>query len=661
MNQDGTLDTPSRVDSGAALASWVMGNVNRWRTHRDTSFKARWGQYYRLWRGRWMAEDKNKSSERSKLVAPALSQAIEMTVAELEEATFGREPWVDIEDDPNDKAAGADQDVAAIRKQLMYDLKRAKVRSEVSASYLNGALYGALIAKVVVDQDEYIHVGDYQPDADGSGGSREISTLPTVTVRAVSIPADEFVPDPSAECIEDMLGCAHEVIKPKSWLTQMVAKKVYKRAGKIVGSQEAITSESSKYERGDLEATLTGEDGVLITEYHGLVPARLIPRDKTTEIDKALDSADEKSGDDVMVEAIVTIEDKRGLLAAIVNPFDRNDRSIVACPYERVPGRFFGRSVAEKGFNPQKALDAELRARMDALALISNPMMGADITKLPRGFDFSVRPGKVWLTNGSPKDVLEPVQFQGLDGNTFNQSSEMERMVQMGTGAMDTATPIAGNGRNETATGTSLIVGSFVKRAKRSKAYTDENFLEPLIQKIVWRYMQYDPKRYPKDVEFRCVGTLGLVARELEQAQLTQMLGVVPQGSAPQWVLIQSIFDSSSSQYKDEMKAAIAQAMQPDPKAQQMAEQMHAAEIAKAQADIADKQASAALKQGQTVLAIAQAQVEAQKPGVEQGKLNIEVQKLYAQLAEIQQYSRQIDVSAIKAHAELLKARKQGE
>ncbi len=58
-----------------------------------------------------------------------------------------------------------------------------------------------------------------------------------------------------------------------------------------------------------------------------------------------------------------------------------NDRPFVSYQNDRVPSKFWGRGVAEKGFNPQKALDAELRARIDALALTTHPMMGLDATR----------------------------------------------------------------------------------------------------------------------------------------------------------------------------------------------------------------------------------------------------------------------------------------
>ena len=47
-----------------------------------------------------------------------------------------------------------------------------------------------------------------------------------------------------------------------------------------------------------------------------------------------------------------------------------------------MPGRFWGRGVCEKGYSSQKALDTELRARIDALALTNAPMIGMDSTRI---------------------------------------------------------------------------------------------------------------------------------------------------------------------------------------------------------------------------------------------------------------------------------------
>ncbi len=646
-----------KVDIDADLVSWVMSRVNRWRQYRDNSFKKRWGEYYRLWRGRWTAQDKNRSSERSRLIAPALSQAIEMTVAEMEEATFGRTQWFDVRDDilaqQNQKTEEIQQ-LTQTRDRLLEDANNAGIPDAVAAAYLNGALYGNGIGKIVLDKKTIRSPGPLKPD-----GTRDISKTEKIVVRLDPIPADEFVPDPAGTTIDEMLGCAHELLKPLAWVGRLQAKGIFKTKNIMPGP--GVDNEI-KSERGDEESNLTKEDSVLITEYHGLVPVRLMPpkKDRNISAVDALLAADEiRSGDETMVEAIVTISNKSDLLRARPNPFWMQDRSIVSYQHEKVPGRFWGRGVAEKGFNPQKALDAELRSRMDALALISNPMMAADITRMPRGFDLRIRPGKLWLTNGDPNKVLIPISFPGLEPATFNQTGDMERMVQMGTGAMDSATPVHMNARNSTATGSSLQQSGFVKRSKRAMANVSRNFLQPLVRKILWRYMQFDSLRYPVDVDFQVMGTLGIVARELEQNQLTQMLGVVEAGSPPQLVLIKAIFDNSSSPYKAQVNAAVDKMLE-GPTEEEQARQkfIEQLEMAAMQADLENKQFENKKLMAEVFLLIAKAQSEEIKTEFEGADLSLKVQELFLELDKLAELHRQNDAALINAQANFIKAQK---
>ena len=82
------------------------------------------------------------------------------------------------------------------------------------------------------------------------------------------------------------------------------------------------------------------------------------------------------------------------------------DRGFVAYQHDLVPDSFWGRGIAEKGYNAQKALDADLRSRIDAMAMIVHPMMAADSSRLPRGQKLSVSPGRMLLTQGNPNDVF---------------------------------------------------------------------------------------------------------------------------------------------------------------------------------------------------------------------------------------------------------------
>lgn len=582
-----------------------------------------------------------------------------MTVAEMEEATFGREQWFDVRDDVLSAQAGdteATKQLTSTRDLLLDDANKQGVPDAIASSYLNGALYGNGIAKIVMDKQITRVPGSVDPLT----GTRSPPTNQEQwVVKLDPIPADEFVPDPSGSNIDEMMGCAHELLKPTAWVNRLQSRGVFLKKAKV-NSGDGMDSQI-KQERQDLEGGLHKEDTVLITEYHGLIPARLLPPKQTranNPLDALLDAEEIQSGDETMVEAIVTISNKSELLRARANPFWRQDRSIVAYQHEKVPGRFWGRGVAEKGFNPQKALDAELRSRMDALALISNPMMAADITRMPRGFDLRIRPGKLWLTNGSPKDVIQPVVFQGLDPNTFNQTGEMERMVQMGTGAMDSATPIRNNERNSTATGSSLQQAGFVKRSKRAMANVSRNFLQVIVQKMLWRYMQFDSKRYPIDVDFRVMGTLGIVARELEQNQLTQMLGVVEAGSPPHLVLIKAIFDNSSSPYKAQINAAVDQMLQgPSEEEQQEQQILKQMELAKLQTELQQAAFTNEKIQSETILNLAKAQSQKFEDESENVNLQLAIQKTMKEFGELQELRRQNDAALMNAQANILKAR----
>mgnify|MGYP003333525626 FL=1 len=76
------LDT-SKLSADQQLAGWVMGKVNPWEDHRNRGYARRWKEYWRMWRGLWHSDDKTRKSERSRLIAPALAQAIESSAAEI--------------------------------------------------------------------------------------------------------------------------------------------------------------------------------------------------------------------------------------------------------------------------------------------------------------------------------------------------------------------------------------------------------------------------------------------------------------------------------------------------------------------------------------------------------------------------------------------------
>ena len=509
--------------TASSLVAYCVARIRNGRDARDRKYEDRWKEYTRLSRGFYTDKDANTDSERSKLISPALQQAVEMTVAEMEEATFNRTAWFDITDDIADEDK---EDAIEIRNRLLEDFEIDGVADGISKTFLMGATYGTGIAKINVLKKSIATI------VNGKRVERMRVGLSLEAIRP-----DQFIIDPSALNVDEAEFVAHEMIKPYWGIKRKQANGTYRK-----GEVSMYNGEKQDVEGTSRHNSSQAQDrSVLVTEYFGLVPARLIPG--------------AKSRGDGMVEAIVVIANESTLLRAVESPFTMKDRPIIAYQHDTVVGEFWGRGVCEKGYNPQKALDAELRARIDALALISAPMMGVDITKVPRNADGRVRPGKTVFTRGRPSEIYEPLSFgnPSILAHTFQQTGDLERMVQMGTGAMDSATPVGINSRNETASGMSQLQAGFIKRSKRTMQNLERQFLDPLIKKALWRMMQFDPGRYPADFEFTTNATMGIMAKEVENAQLINMLGFVPPDSPAHPILIQAIFDNSASANKKEL------------------------------------------------------------------------------------------------------------
>lgn len=623
-HNDGKKPMEGMTPGKSALVSWVMDRVKHGRDVRDADYGDLWKEFTRIWRGFYTDKDRTTDSERSKLISPASQQAVEMTASEMEEATFGRTAWIDIVDDIQDQNK---DDAVAYRDQLLEDFELAGVPEGITDVYLLGCVYGTGIAKMNVKLEK-------QKNFQGA-----IEEKFMVTVEAVR--PDEFVIDPSATSVDEALFVAHEMVKPKHTIKEKQAAGMY-RPGPVEsysGSQKGSTTGLND------NSVDPRDDGVLITEYYGKVPAYLIPGGK------------EEAG---MIEAIVTIANESTVLRAVKSPYRMKDRPIVAYQHDVVPGQFWGRGVIEKGYNPQKALDAELRARIDGLALMTAPMMGADITRMPRNPDLRTRPGKFFLTRGRPSEIVEPVAFNapGLQA-TFQNAGDLERMVQMATGAMDSAIPIGQNRRNETSSGMSMMQSGFLKRSKRTMRRV-EKFLDRLVTKSLWRYMQFDKMRYPQDAKFTVNSTMGMMAREVENQQLVQMLGFVPPESPAHGLIIQALFENTNSAEKDVLKAAIQEMNKPPSEEQiQRQQQIEALQLRLATAEANKEEALAKKAEAEAQLALAKARHEIIDADLEDDRLEIAAANAATGAEKARQTARQNDIAAAKVAVENKKVNKE--
>ena len=548
------------------LAGWLHTRLDEWRDHRDSNYQSKWDEYYRLWRGIWQASDRTRTSEKSQLISPALQQAVESSVAEIEEATFGRGKWFDIKDDMLDQDP---RDAEYVRNLLQEDLESTGCKDALCEVFLNGAIYGTGIGKVSVAESTWRYPVEV-PIEGTMVSERILQEDNVIDVKVEAISPKEFLIDPSAVNIDEALGVAHEVVKPRHSIIEGIENGTY-RDIPIEGSynQERFDGFDPEQSRAD------ASDQIKITEYWGKVPARFLSEDE--------DMDDFEYNDDELVEAVVTMANDEYILRAERNPFMMEDRPFIYYQHDIVPNKFWGRGICEKGFNAQKALDAEMRARIDSLALTTTPMMAADATRLPRGVRLEVRPGKTVLTNGDPRQAIMPLSLGSTYQNTYTQVQSLQNMIQMGTGSADTQ----GSAERATSAGMSMQQSSAIKRQKRTLMNFQNTFLIPMVNKCLWRKIQFDVDRYPiVDYKFVPYSTMGIMAKELEAQQMVSLLQAIPKDSPAFNIILVSVFQNSSMHNRDQIVQALMQGMQGNPQEDQMKQMAMELQLQQAQADV---------------------------------------------------------------------------
>lgn len=574
---------PSESDKD--LVEFVVSHTDRWRDWRDTNYLNDWLEYERIFRGVWSAEDKTRDSERSRIISPATQQAVETRHAEIVEAIFGNGEYFDIQDDVKD----ADKiDVKALKALMTEDLDKEKIKKYISQVELLAEIYGTGIAEIVMSKKpEKIATTMPMPDGTAAYGVMEKEYT---CIKVNPINPKNFLIDPNATTVEDAMGVAIEKYVSIHKVVEGMEKGIYRKVDIGPAGEDTDlepTQESSQFQ----------DDKVLVLTYYGLAPREYIEQLENEEGEEVVDLFPDDSTADKysdLVECIIVIANGGKLLKAEKNPYMMKDRPVVAYQDDTVPGRFYGRGTVEKAYNMQKAIDAQLRAHMDSLALTTAPMVAMDATRLPRGAKFEVKPGKAILTNGNPSEILFPFKFGTTDNGNVAASQNFERLLLQATGTMDANGQPTVNTRDGAAQ-MSMSVAGIIKKYKRTLMNFQEDFMVPLIQKAAWRFMQFEPERYPTvDLTFMPTATLGIVAREYEQAQLIALLQTLGPDTPVLPMILRGIVENSSLSNKAEMVQKLEEMMQPDPQQQEIQQATIQLTAQKAQAEIKVLESTAA-------------------------------------------------------------------
>ena len=584
ISKDSPFEEPTEAER--ELTSWIVDHTERWRDHRDANYMSAWEEYERIFRGQWAAEDKQRESERSRIISPASQQAVETRHAEIMEAIFGQGEFFDITDDVKD-VDGNPLDVEQIKIQLHEDFKRDKIKKSVDHIELMAEIYGTGIGEIIVKTEkEYIPATQAIPGVAGAAAIG-VQEKDRVAVKIKPINPKNFLIDPNADSVDDALGVAIEKYVSIHKVVAGIESGIYKKVD--------ITPQ---YDDSSLEATQDlrnfEDDKVKLLTYYGLVPKEYLTEGEEEEYEEIFSEGSVADEHCNLVEAIVVIANDSVLLKAEANPYMMKDRPVIAYQDDTVPGRFWGRGTMEKAYNMQKAIDGQLRAQMDSMALTTAPMIAMDATRLPRGAKFEIKPGKAILTNGSPSEILYPFKFGQTDGSAAVAAQNFERMLLQATGTVDSAGMPSNVPRDAGAGGMSMAMAGIIKKYKRTLSNFQEDFMIPFINKAAFRYMQFDSERYPSvDMTFVPTATLGILAREFEQQQMIGLLQTLGPNTPVLPLILKGILQNSSLSNRGALMQALDQMSQPNPEAQQAAQQQQMAQMQLAQAQVADLQSKA--------------------------------------------------------------------
>jgi hypothetical protein len=194
--------------------------------------------------------------------------------------------------------------------------------------------------------------------------------------------------------------------------------------------------------------------------------------------------------------------------------------------YEKDETSFFGEGAATVMSDPQKLVNASVRAMLDNAAISTGPQLEINQELLLDGEDVTdVHPFRVWLRRGGGSDAGFPaVRVTTLPSHT----QEFMAMAEMFMELIDETTAIPSpakwdesKGAGRTVRGLSMIMNAANAALKEHVRLFDEGITKPFITALYQWNMLFNPREDIKgDYSIKAKGLSSLMAREIHVDQL---------------------------------------------------------------------------------------------------------------------------------------------
>lgn len=512
FSEGGQDKTPVKRGMDNDILSNVVSSVYESVVDIQTNYEVWWNQYERAYRRDFQATDRTRKSERSTYMTPITLDACDTVTAEVVDACFGYGRFIDLQDDPMDQNP---EDVEQLSKLLYEELTKQSASDEIEQVVSTGHMYGTGIGELVMHTyTDYIPTSKEGRDGQIVHGVVEKQkTMPSI--RAISPKSFRIAP-------------GHTEINTAPWVAvETYVSSAMIRKGIDSGlfqDAQSMLDYAPRFEML-LEATQTRwpqrQGMVLLTRYYGLLPAYLV---------KTGVSKDSKQGMK-MVESVVYIVNRAGVLRARPNPYMCQDRGFAAYRPKRILGQFWGVGIAEDISMDQRNADKHVRTHDDAMAFTAYPSLGMDSTRIPKGLKLDIHPGKNILFNGPVADIVTRLPFGEPNQASMVTAQQHEAWSKKAAGVADMS---GMSNMSDMKTGAlSIAMGPLMKRTKRLIRAFQVQFLVPIATLYAKRMMQFDPDNFPaKDYSFRAIGTMSMLEREFEQSRAMNMMSTLGPGEA---------------------------------------------------------------------------------------------------------------------------------
>lgn len=203
----------------------------------------------------------------------------------------------------------------------------------------------------------------------------------------------------------------------------------------------------------------------------------------------------------------------------------------VFVPYERMPGRIWGRGIPRQMRDSLASYNAAERAKMDNMGISALPQTAVDLSRLSdRTKPDTIYSGKIWLFDNMDGDQkpLEMFYPPSNVGQMLDIQRSLKEQVQYETNIPDFAAGLPTQNVHNRTEGGALIQKDLALGFIRSViGNIDKYGVEPIIQETYNWQMNYGPEEVKGDYNVVVSGVQGAIAREVLVQKLTLLLNQV--------------------------------------------------------------------------------------------------------------------------------------